>query len=174
MYSEYQGWDTGIQVQNLSSIHAAKAKVYFLDRSGDVITTLVDWICPRGSQTFFLPVVADLPGSWVGSVRVESQEWWTPGDPQVLPPYIVGVATLIKYNDAARGEAQEAIAYNLLPEHKVLDWQIGGEGAGGLEGGGLRLPPGPELRAGQELERGAHLQERRICEFRISAHLRGV
>ena len=37
---------------------AAKVKVYFLDRSGDVITTLVDWICPRGSQTFFLPLIA--------------------------------------------------------------------------------------------------------------------
>ena len=44
VYSEYQGWDSGIQVQNLSSTRAAKVKVYFLDRSGDVITTLVDWI----------------------------------------------------------------------------------------------------------------------------------
>ena len=57
VYSEYQGWDSGMQVQNLSPVVAAKVKVYFLDRSGDVITTLVDWICPRGSQTFFLPVV---------------------------------------------------------------------------------------------------------------------
>jgi hypothetical protein len=64
-------------------VTAAKVKVYFLDRSGDVITTLVDWICPRGSQTFFLPVVHDLPGNWVGSVRVESQEWITPGGPLV-------------------------------------------------------------------------------------------
>ncbi len=79
MYSEYQGWDTGVQVQNLSPVVNAKVKVYFLDRSGDIITTLVDWICPRGSQTFFLPVIADLPGNWVGSIRVESQEWWTPG-----------------------------------------------------------------------------------------------
>ena len=67
IYSEYQGWDSGVQVQNLSPVVAAKVKVYFLDRSGDIITTLVDWICPRGSQTFFLPVVADLPGNWVGS-----------------------------------------------------------------------------------------------------------
>jgi hypothetical protein len=79
IYSEYQGWDTGVQVMNLSQVVNAKVKVYFLDRSGDVITTLVDWVCPRGSQTFFLPVVADLPGTWVGSIRVESQDWWTPG-----------------------------------------------------------------------------------------------
>lgn len=134
MYSEYQGWDTGVQVQNLSAVVNAKVKVYFLDRSGDVITTLVDWICPRGSQTFFLPVIADLPGNWVGSIRVESQEWWTPGSPAVSPPNIVGVATLIKYNDAARSQTTEAIAYNLLPEHKIYIWQIGG-GPGGVAAG---------------------------------------
>jgi hypothetical protein len=135
VYSEYQGWDSGIQVQNLSSVHAAKAKVYFLDRSGDIITTLIDWICPRGSQTFFLPVVADLPGTWVGSVRVESQEWWSPGDPIVLPPNLVAIATLIKYTDAARSDTSEAIAYNMLPEHKIFDWQIGDGTFGGTHGG---------------------------------------
>ncbi|MFN2114714.1 MAG: hypothetical protein ACK2T6_03300, partial [Anaerolineae bacterium] len=133
-YSEYQGWDTGIQVMNLSPIVAAKVKVYFLDRSGDVITTLVDWVCPQGSQTFFLPVVYDLPGNWVGSVRVESQEWLSPGAPRVLPPNIVAVASMIKYSDVQRTEAWEAIAYNLLPEHKVFDWQLG-SGSGGLDAG---------------------------------------
>ncbi|MBK6768421.1 MAG: lamin tail domain-containing protein [Ardenticatenales bacterium] len=134
MYSEYQGWDTGVQVQNLSAVTAAKIKVYFLDRGGDIITTLVDWVCPRGSQTLFLPVVADLPGNWVGSIRVESQEWVTPGAPNILSPNIVAVATLIKYIDSARTSVTEAIAYNLLPEHKVYDWQIGAN-AGGLESG---------------------------------------
>ncbi len=134
IYSEYQGWDTGVQVQNMSAVTAAKVKVYFLDRSGGIITTLVDWICPRGSQTFFLPVIFDLPGNWVGNLRVESQEWITPGGPLVQPPNIVGVVTLIKYNDAARTETTEAIAYNLLPEHKIFDWQIG-FGRGGLDSG---------------------------------------
>ena len=134
IYSEYQGWDTGIQVQNLSPVVAAKVKVYFLDRSGDIITTLVDWICPRGSQTYFLPVIASIPGSWIGSVRVESQEWITPGGPMVQPPNIVGVVSLIKYSDAARTETTQAMAYNLLPEHKIFDWQIGAN-AGGLESG---------------------------------------
>ncbi|MFN8422809.1 MAG: hypothetical protein U0470_05215 [Anaerolineae bacterium] len=135
IYSEYQGWDSGIQVQNMSPVVAAKAKVYFLDRGGDIITTLVDWICPRGSQTFFLPVVFDLPGTWVGSVRVESQEWITPGGPNVLAPNIVAVATLIKYSDPARTSITEGIAYNLLPEHKIFDWQIAPGTRGGLESG---------------------------------------
>ncbi|HQZ72013.1 MAG TPA: hypothetical protein PK826_11895 [Anaerolineae bacterium] len=134
IYSEYQGWDTGVQVMNLSQVFNAKVKVYFLDRSGDVITTLVDWVCPRGSQTFFLPVVADLPGAWVGSIRVESQDWWTPGSNTVEAPDVVGVATLMKYGDVARTETQQAIAYNLLVEHKSYIWQTGA-GAGGLFSG---------------------------------------
>ena len=143
IYSEYQGWDTGVQVMNLSQVVNAKIKVYFLDRSGDVITTLVDWVCPRGSQTFFLPVVADLPGTWVGSIRVESQDWWTPGTNGVNAPDVVGVATLMKYGDVARTETQQAIAYNLLPEHKSYLWQVG-EQAGGL-GSGVGLLAIPSL-----------------------------
>ncbi len=52
LYSEYQGWDSLVQVQNLSTVTNAKVKVYFLDRGGDIITTLSDWICPGGSQGY--------------------------------------------------------------------------------------------------------------------------
>ena len=51
-----------------------------------------------------------------------------------MPPNIVAVATLIKYADAQRSETREAIAYNLLPEHKIFDWQLG-YGGGGLDSG---------------------------------------
>ena len=135
IYSEYQGWDSGVQVQNLSAVTAAKVKVYFLDKAGGIITTLVDWVCPRGSQTFFLPVIFDLPGNWVGSVRVESQEWFSPGNPLVAPPNIVAVATLLKYDDAARTSTIQALAYNLLPEHKIYDWQIASGTGGNFEAG---------------------------------------
>jgi hypothetical protein len=134
VYSEFQGWDTGLQVMNLSPLSNAKVKVYFLDRSGDIVTTLVDWICPRGSQTFFLPLVAGLPGGWVGSVRVESQIWWTPGAEAVAAPDLAGVVTLVKYLDVARAATAEALAYNLLPEHKSYIWQVGA-GPGGLQSG---------------------------------------
>ncbi|MCB0218001.1 MAG: hypothetical protein KDH92_15265, partial [Chloroflexi bacterium] len=124
-YSEYQGWDSGIQVMNLSPVTNAKVKVYFLDRGGDVITTLVDWVCARGSQTFYLPVVAGLPGTWVGAVRVESQDIWNPGNDPIPAPDIQAVAALIRYTDPSRAETAEAIAYNLLPEVQSFDWQIG-------------------------------------------------
>jgi hypothetical protein len=114
MYSEYQGWDTGVQVQNLSAVHAAKVKAYFLDRGGDIITTLVDWICPRGSQSYFLPVIGGLPGNWVGSVRVESQEWWTPGSPAVDAPYVSAVVMLEKWTDPARTARQRSQRSSLL------------------------------------------------------------
>jgi len=138
IYSEYQGWDTGIQVQNLTPTYAAKVKVYFYDRSGDIVTTLVDWVCPRGSQTFYLPAIATLPGNWVGSVRVESQDWYTPGGPVVPATPISAVAQLVNYADIQRANPNQAIAYNLLQEYDAYDWQIG-SGYGGTESGAAVL-----------------------------------
>jgi hypothetical protein len=134
IYSEYQGWDTALQVQNLSGVTNAKVKVYFLDRSGDVITTLVDWICPRGSQTFFLPTIAALGGNWVGSARVESQDWWTPGTNQIDNPRISTVVLLEKWSDPARTTRREAVAYNGQTECLLYDWQVG-SGKGGTQSG---------------------------------------
>jgi uncharacterized repeat protein (TIGR01451 family) len=134
IYSEYQGWDTAIQVQNLSGTHAAKVQAVFLDRSGDIITTLFDWICPRGSQTFFLPAIASLPGNWVGSARVESQIWWSPGTQAIDPPKIASVVLLEKWSDPARTARREAVAYNAQTECLLFDWQVGG-GKGGTASG---------------------------------------
>jgi uncharacterized repeat protein (TIGR01451 family) len=138
IYSEHQGWDTAIQVQNLSGVYAAKVKVYFLDRSGDVITTLIDWICPRGSQTFFLPLIDSIPGNWIGSARIESQEWVSPGAPLVDPPRVQSVVLLDKWADPQRSERREAVAYNALTEQVAFDWQLGA-GAGGVRSGSAVL-----------------------------------
>ena len=138
IYSEYQGWDTTIYVQNLSATTSSKVKVYFLDRSGGVITTVADWVCAQGAQAFFLPVISNLPGNWVGSVRVESQDWLAPGSPGISAPNLVAVAQLVHYADLARTETQEAIAYNLFPEQLIYDWQLG-SGAGGLNSGVGRI-----------------------------------
>ncbi|RME47234.1 MAG: hypothetical protein D6791_06340 [Chloroflexi bacterium] len=134
IYREFNGWQTGVQVQNLSSVVNAKVKVYFIDNSGDIITTLVDWVCPRGSQTFFLPVINNLPGNFIGQIRVESQDWFSPGDPAVPAPNIVSVAQLIRYGDPGLTTVLEAVAYNLFTEPQVFDWQVG-SGYGGLYSG---------------------------------------
>ncbi|MSP11331.1 MAG: DUF11 domain-containing protein [Chloroflexi bacterium] len=126
IYREYNGWQTGIQVQNLSSVTNAKVKVYFVDHTGGIIATVVDWICPRGSQTFFLPVINGLPGNYVGAARIESQNWWTPGDPSVQAPNVLSVVNLVKYADQSSTTTPlEMAMYNALPEWKSFDWQIG-------------------------------------------------
>jgi uncharacterized repeat protein (TIGR01451 family) len=134
VYNQMQGWDTAIQVQNHSAVTAAKVKVYFLDNGGGILETIVDWICPRGSQSYFLPVIGGLPGNWVGSVRIESQEWWTPGTPAVDAPFVSAVVMLEKWTDPARTSRREAVAYNAQSECLLFDWQIG-HGRGGVESG---------------------------------------
>lgn len=114
LYREYNGWLTQIHVQNLSSTVNAKVKVYFLDEGGDIIQTVLDWICPRGSQTYELAAINNLPGDYVGAIRVESQNWWSPGDPPVDAPNIVSVVNLI---DLADGEA--AVSYNALTQQQA-------------------------------------------------------
>jgi len=108
IYREFNGWNTGIQVQNLSSTFTAKVKVTFLDHGGNVITTVADWVCPRGSQTFFLPAINQLPGRYAGAAVVTSQGWFSPGGPAVDAPRVSSVVNLINYTTG------QAIAYNAL------------------------------------------------------------
>ena len=133
IYREFQGWETGISVQNLSSTQTGAVKVYFMDQSGDIITTLVDYVCPRGTQTFFLPVINGLPGQFVGSVRVESQTPFRNASPDGPFVPIAAVAHLMKFADPTTSQAQEAISYNLFAEDQVYDWQLG-PGLAGLIG----------------------------------------
>jgi hypothetical protein len=71
-------------------------------------------------------------------VRAESQSWFAPGSPGVEAPNIQAIAQLIQYQDIGRTSAQEGMAYNMLPEHMVFEWQLGA-GRGGLESGVGRI-----------------------------------
>jgi len=67
IFREYNGWETNITVQNLTTESVcAEVKVDFLDNSGNIINTVVDWVCWTGSKTFTLPVVDDLTGTTWG------------------------------------------------------------------------------------------------------------
>jgi hypothetical protein len=114
IYKDFEGWNSGVQVQNLSSTVRAKVKVYFLDNSGGIITSIVDWICPRGSRTYFLPVIANLPDHYAGAVRVESQAWLWPGGPAVDPPEVFSVVNLVNYL------TRQSLSYNTFPDKEVL------------------------------------------------------
>ncbi|MFN8475441.1 MAG: right-handed parallel beta-helix repeat-containing protein [Anaerolineae bacterium] len=133
IYRETNGWGTNIHVQNMSGVTAAKVKVYFMDQSGDIITTLVDWVCPRGETSFPLTLVSNLPGNYVGAVRVESQAWQSPGDPNVNASPIAAVAELLNYSSPTK--ITQAAAYNLFPQEQTYLWQIGAGDASGLESG---------------------------------------
>jgi subtilisin family serine protease len=121
IYREFNGWNAGIQVQNLSSTVNALVKVTFYDNSGDIIDSVVEWICPRGSQVFYLPVINNLPGQYTGSARVESQNWWGPGDPPVSAPNILSVVSLVNYNTPG-----QALAYNALSARDAIGVQAVG------------------------------------------------
>ncbi len=141
IYREFQGWDTTLWVQNLSSTLNAKVKVVFLDASGGIITTITDWICPRGSRTYHLSLIANLPGQWVGSARVESQDWVSAGRSSrpstgsggasrrgslsAPVPNLVSVAELVRYSDPTHATPLEGLAYPLLTEAEAFDWQLG-------------------------------------------------
>ncbi|MCW5850124.1 MAG: S8 family serine peptidase, partial [Anaerolineae bacterium] len=106
LFREEYGWDTTIHVQNLSSVTNAKVKIYFYDNVGGIIRTIVDWICPRGSQDFSLGAINNLPGEYVGAIEIQSQDWWSPGDPPISSPYVMGVVEL---RNRTTGQA---ISYN--------------------------------------------------------------
>ncbi len=138
LYSEYQGWEASVQVQNLSRASNAQIKVTFLDRSGNVVATLTDWLCPGGSQGLRLPLLATMPGNWVGSIRVESTDLFVRGGSHAPGPNIAGVVTLKKYADLAATVPLEEVAYSLVPEQRAFDWQTG-SGPGGLASGVGRI-----------------------------------
>ncbi|MSP14305.1 MAG: hypothetical protein EXR62_15295 [Chloroflexi bacterium] len=94
IYREFNGWDTLVTVQNLSKRSKARVKVYFLDNNNSIITTQVDWLCEGGPHTFILPFSDVQSGLYVGSVRIESQDYWSPGDPPVEAPNILSIITV--------------------------------------------------------------------------------
>lgn len=127
IFSRDTGWDTGIQVQNLSRTRPAHVHVTFLDAKGTPVESLDDYICAAGSQTFFVPVQNALPERRVGSVRVVSQPY--AGDPSGAPAPIAAVANLFAYSDPWRSATVAAGAYTLYAEREVVARSPGDAGA---------------------------------------------
>lgn len=127
IFSRDTGWDTGIQVQNLSRTRPAHVRVTFLDAQGTPVESLDDYICAAGSQTFFVPVQNALPERRVGSVRVVSQPY--AGDPSGAPAPIAAVANLFAYSDPWRSATVAAGAYTLYAEREVVARSPGAAGA---------------------------------------------
>jgi len=85
--------------------------------------------------------MAGLPGNWVGSARIESQDWLSPGDPAISSPRILSVVLLEKYTDPAKAARQEAVVYNALQEMGSFDWQVGPGQTTGFSGSDVLSVP---------------------------------
>jgi len=133
LYREISGWDSAIQVQNLTrSSMPTFVTVEFFDQSGDSILFVGDWVCRNGAKTFYLPAITDLgvnyPFGYVGAAEIMShQQVDYPGDHHKTGEPIFAVVDLKKvkvYDDSlpgwrhtVAGETQGG-AYNAHPEHQ--------------------------------------------------------
>ncbi len=77
LYREISGWDSSIQVQNLTKDSMPTfVTVEFFDQSGDSILFVGDWVCRNGAKTFYLPAITDLgvnyPFGYVGAAEIMS------------------------------------------------------------------------------------------------------
>jgi hypothetical protein len=79
LYRELSGWDSSIQVQNLTKTSQPTfVTVDFFDQSGDEIFFVGDWVCRNGAKTFYLPAITDLginfPFGYVGAAEIQSHD----------------------------------------------------------------------------------------------------
>lgn len=127
VYRGFDGWETGIQVQNIHRSLDAKVKVYFFDQSGNIITTITDWICPTDSETFYLPAIYNLPWQFAGIARIESQNYLPPGGPSINAPEVFSVVNMVKYPlDPTMRTPLQGITYNMFPGPPAVNQETEG------------------------------------------------
>jgi hypothetical protein len=115
IFREISGWDTTVNVHNLSPLSEAWVTVEFLDASGGTVLSLSDRVCANGSLTYYLPVVTDLGFNYVGAVAIESLE-----REGIAPPPISAIVSMSRPDDpwTPGMDAQEA-SYNAIPQSLV-------------------------------------------------------
>ncbi len=120
IFREWSGWNTSVQVQNLTDISQPTfVTASFQDNSGDEILFLADWICPGGSETFYLPLVTDLGFDYWGAVEIKShaQVDWPGGTHDGAP-----IFAIVDLKNATRGQGG---AYNAHPRFEKEDaWDL--------------------------------------------------
>lgn len=71
VFKEYNGWSTGLQVQNLGS-SPTRVAVDYLDETGSPVANEEASIASMASATFYQPANAELPSGLVGSAWIRS------------------------------------------------------------------------------------------------------
>jgi hypothetical protein len=67
-------YDSALYVQNVDASNAADITIHFYDSSGAETHTMTDTIAAQASKGYWLPGITPLGTSWVGGVRVESNQ----------------------------------------------------------------------------------------------------
>lgn len=101
--------ETTFFAQNLGLDQPAKVKLYLLASSGDVMKTAVQWPRPRCSSVFHLSEFTEIQDEPLQQARIESQEWWDPGNPVYPPP----IAAASETTHTAQGQVLSQTGYNL-------------------------------------------------------------
>jgi hypothetical protein len=149
--ADQQGWDVGVNVQNLSLSQDAWVDVAFLDGQGAPVSTFDARICAGDTETFFLPVsdVSRQRLGPLGTVRVLSRP--PEGQAGLVPAPIAGMLMMMNYADPSRATLLEAVSYPLLTSDAVGPWPLGQgrPGTAVLALPGLVQQPGPEGETGE-------------------------
>ena len=69
---QYQGWNSGIQIQNLGNVVASVRVTYTTRSAFESLTSTTMSIAPFASRTLYQPAVEHIPAGWVGSAVIES------------------------------------------------------------------------------------------------------
>jgi len=120
VYRPEQGWDTLVDVQNLSANADAQVQVDFLDQNGQVLKSETGTICPKGTRSFLWAANDFKPGLEIASVRVESRPWWLPDPPPADLPAIQSVVTGKRYGEAGRMKVLESFSTLALPVEPLV------------------------------------------------------
>jgi hypothetical protein len=122
--------ETTFFAQNLGLNQTAKVKLYLLNRHGDIEKTAVQRPAPRCTSVFHLGEMSNVPDEPLQQARIESQEWWDPGNPVYPPPITAAAETthtgqdqILSQTGYNLGEAQIDIGTIALPQlfHQFSD-----------------------------------------------------
>ena len=118
-FREIGNWTTIVTVLDMTIESKPTAVIVeFLDKQGDIIRILSDWICRNGAFSFVLPGLDDILDD-VGAVRIRSfGQVDYPGSSSEQGEPIEAVITL------ENPESSDVMSYNALPESKAHDKKI--------------------------------------------------
>ena len=114
-YSGEEGWDSRVQVMNQASYSNAKVRISFFDPSGARRATLIDWLCPLGRRDYRLELIAGIPSSWRGTVRVDSLDMPAGISGSSVAAPLSSLLEMERREDAAGVEVSQAVQYPLEP-----------------------------------------------------------